>query len=86
MLDYQNKQGIIDLGGDRLYCNDGGIFIDVMQEVGIFSNEFSFGLGLVIGDVNNDYFLDIYVSNDYLERDYLYINQGDGIFKEELKD
>lgn len=82
MAGYEDKQ---ELGGDRLYRNDGGTFTDATQEAGILSKGLSFGLGVAIGDVNKDYFPDIYVSNDYLERDYLYINQGNGTFKEELK-
>ncbi|MEL6868119.1 MAG: VCBS repeat-containing protein, partial [Bacteroidota bacterium] len=44
-----------------------------------------FGLGITLGDVNGDDWVDMYVSNDFFERDYLYINQGDGTFKEELE-
>ncbi|MBK8633704.1 MAG: VCBS repeat-containing protein [Saprospiraceae bacterium] len=73
-------------GGDRLYRNEGGKFVDVTKESGIFSGEIDFGLGVSTGDVNNDGYLDIYVSNDFWERDYLYINQKDGTFKEELTD
>lgn len=83
---YVDDQEGNGLGGDKLYRNDGGTFTDATQEAGILSKELGFGLGVAIGDINNDYFPDIYVSNDYLERDYLYINQGDGTFKEELKD
>lgn len=71
-------------GGDRLYRNDGGKFTDVTKEAGIFSGDIDFGLGVSTGDVNNDGYLDIYISNDFWERDYLYINQKDGTFKEEL--
>ena len=73
-----------ELGGDKLYRNDGGIFTDVTSEAGIYSSAIGFGLGTVIGDINHDFYPDIYVSNDFWERDYLYINQGDGTFSEEL--
>ncbi len=73
-----------ELGGDKLYRNDGGTFKDVTSEAGIYSSAIGFGLGTVIGDINNDLYPDIYVSNDFWERDYLYINQGDGTFSEEL--
>ena len=46
----------------------------------------SFGLGVSVADVNNDGYPDIYVSNDFFERDYLYINQKNGTFKDELED
>ena len=75
-----------ELGGDKLYRNDGEHFTDVTLEAGIYSSEIGFGLGAVIGDINHDLFPDIYISNDFWERDYLYINQGNGTFSEELID
>ncbi|MBC6995041.1 VCBS repeat-containing protein [Neolewinella lacunae] len=71
-------------GGDKLLRNDGGTFIDVSEAAGIYSSRIGFGLGCGLGDVNGDGWTDIYVSNDFWERDYLYINQGDGTFSEEL--
>lgn len=71
-------------GGDRLYKNENGKFIDVTKDAGIFSGDIDFGLGVSISDINNDLLPDIYISNDFWERDYLYINQGGGKFKEEL--
>ena len=73
------------LGGDKLFRNDGGRFTDVSEEAGIYGSVIGFGLGVTVGDVNRDGWLDIYVSNDFFERDYLYINQGDGTFSEELE-
>ncbi len=73
-----------ELGGDKLYRNDGDTFTDVTQAAGIYTSAIGFGLGACIGDVNQDNLPDIYVSNDFWERDYLYINQGDGTFSEEL--
>ncbi len=72
-------------GGDKLLRNDNGQFVDVSKEAGIFGSLIGFGLGITIGDVNGDHLLDMYVSNDFYERDYLYINQGDGTFKEDIK-
>jgi hypothetical protein len=73
------------LGGDKLFHNDGnGHFTDVSAKAGIFGSEIAFGLGLVITDVNRDGWPDIYVSNDFFERDYLYINNHDGTFTEQL--
>ncbi len=71
-------------GADKLYRNDGNVFVDVSEEAGIFGSVIGFGLGVTITDVNLDNWPDIYVSNDFFERDYLYINQGDGTFKDEL--
>src|SRR6185369_6475077 len=74
------------LGGDKLFQNDGGHFSDVSAEAGIYGSNIGFGLGVTVGDVNNDGWQDIYVSNDFFERDYLYVNNHDGTFKEVLED
>ncbi len=71
-------------GGDRLYQNIHGHFEDRTKESGIFSGDIDFGLGISVGDVNQDHYPDLYVSNDFWERDYLYINQKDGTFRESL--
>ncbi|QLE00832.1 VCBS repeat-containing protein [Galbibacter sp. BG1] len=72
-------------GGDKLLRNDEGKFIDVSEKSGIYGSLIGFGLGVTVGDVNNDYYPDIYVSNDFYERDYLYINNQDGTFSEEIE-
>ena len=72
-------------GGDRLYRNDGARFKDVSEEAGIYGSEIAFGLDVTIGDVNADALPDIFVSNDFFERDYLYVNRGDGTFEEVLE-
>ena len=72
-------------GGDKLYRNDDGHFVDVTVSAGIFSSEIGFGLGVTLGDVNQDGWMDLYISNDFFERDYLYINAGDGTFDEQLE-
>jgi len=82
-----NERNIRDsLGGDKLYRNDNGHFVDVSKESGIYGSVIGFGLGVTVGDVNKDGWPDIYVSNDFFERDYLYINNGDGTFREELEE
>ncbi|RCT53985.1 VCBS repeat-containing protein [Winogradskyella sp. KYW1333] len=70
------------LGGDKLFENKDGLFIDVSEKAGIYGSVIGFGLGVTVGDMNNDGWQDIYVSNDFFERDYLYINNQDGTFKE----
>ena len=72
-------------GGDHFYRNDGGRFTDISEEAGIYGSLISFGLGVTVGDVNGDHYPDIYVSNDFFERDYLYINQRNGRFRDELE-
>jgi len=73
------------LGGQKLFHNDGnGHFTDVSAKAGIYGSEIAFGLGVVVSDVNRDGWPDIYVSNDFFERDYLYINNHDGTFDERL--
>jgi hypothetical protein len=94
-LNYANQRDLPDAkwpvaamwkgGGDHLLRNDNGHFTDVTQQAGIHGSLISFGLGVTVGDVNDDGYPDVYVSNDYFERDYLYINQKDGTFKDELE-
>lgn len=74
------------VGGDKLYRNDGGKFVDVSEEAGIYGSVIGFGLGVTVGDANKDGWLDIFISNDFFEKDYLYINNGDGTFSELLED
>jgi len=75
-----------DYAGDRLYENTGKGFVDVTIKSGILSNPIGYGLGVVVTDTNNDGWPDFYVSNDYVEEDYLYINNQDGTFSNQLKE
>lgn len=71
--------------GDMLLRNDNGYFTDISEDAGIYGSLIGFGLGVLVSDFNNDLYPDIYVSNDFYERDYLYINQQDGTFSEEIE-
>lgn len=71
--------------GDMLMRNDNGKFVDVSEEAGIYGSLIGFGLGVMVSDFNNDLYPDIYVSNDFYERDYLYINNHDGTFTEDIE-
>ena len=71
--------------GDMLLRNDQGVFTDVSEEAGIYGSLIGFGLGVMVSDVNDDNYPDIYVSNDFYERDYLYLNNQDGTFTEDIK-
>ena len=72
------------LGGDKLMENRDGKFYDVSEAAGIYGSVIGFGLGVTVGDINRDGWDDLFISNDFFERDYLYINQQDGTFKEVL--
>ena len=83
----ENQRFVRDsLGGHKLFRNDGNKFTDVSAEAGIYGSTIAFGLGVTVGDINQDGWMDIYVSNDFFERDYIYINNHDGTFKETLTD
>lgn len=74
------------LAGDQFFKNENGYFTNITKQSGINSSKISYGLGIVISDINVDGWPDIYVGNDFHENDYLYINQQNGTFKEELND
>jgi len=94
-LNYSNKRELraadwpvedfVKGGGDKLMRNDNGHFTDVSKEANIYGSLIGFGLGVTVGDVNGDLYPDLYISNDFFERDYLYINQQNGTFKEVLQ-
>ena len=82
------------LGGDRLLRNDfilngqttGSVkFTDVTRASGIFNSQLGYGLGIAVSDLNLDGYPDLYVSNDFWENDYLYLNQRNGTFKQVLE-
>ncbi|RYY58161.1 MAG: RNA-binding protein [Chitinophagaceae bacterium] len=68
----------------KLFRNDNGHFSDVSKQAGIISNVLSFGLGVAVSDLNKDGWSDVYVSNDFNEPDYFYLNNHDGTFTERL--
>ena len=82
----ENQRSLRDsLGGDVLYRNDGNKFTDVSVAAGIYGSVIGFGLGVTIGDIDQDGWIDLYISNDFFERDYLYLNNHDGTFRENLE-
>ncbi len=95
-LNYSNKRDLdardwpvkdfLKGGGDKFLRNDGGHFVDISDDAGIYQSLIGFGLGVTVGDINNDGYDDLYISNDFFEKDYLYLNQQDGTFKESLED
>lgn len=94
-LNYSNKRELRDKdwkvadilkgGGDKLLRNDNGKFVDVSEASGIYGSLIGFGLGVTVGDVNGDLYPDLYISNDFYERDYLYINNKNGTFSEQIQ-
>jgi hypothetical protein len=71
--------------GDKLLRNDNGSFTDVSEEAGIYGGINGYGLGIAVSDFNQDGYPDLYIGNDFHEDDYYYLNNGDGTFKESLK-
>lgn len=74
------------ISGVRLYRNDAGQFEDVTRSAGLQSSSLSYGLGAGVADLNQDGWADLYIGNDYAPPDFLYINNGDGTFTDELGD
>ena len=68
---------------DQLLRNDNGVFMDVSKEAGI--NSATYGLGIAVSDLDNNGTIDIYISSDYNDPDFLYMNNGDGTFSEEIR-
>lgn len=81
----EGARNIPDPGGNRFLINEGGRYVDASQEVGIYTSNIGFGLGITLEDYNYDGWVDLYISNDFFERDYLYINNQKGGFTEDLE-
>ncbi len=92
LKNYQRKEAAVmraerdPNAGDKLFRNDGGRYVDVSEQAGIKGNALGFGLSCAVSDINQDGWPDIYVTNDYVEDDYCYINQKDGGFRDELRE
>ena len=80
-MEFARYKGEVDaLAGNRFFRNDNGHFTDVSKAAGIVQSPLTFGLGIAVADVNKDGWADVYVTNDYNEPDYLYLNNHDGTF------
>lgn len=75
-LKEMEKNGTIEI--DHFFVNNNGKFEDRTKQAGILSS--GYGLGVSISDINNDGWQDVYVSNDYAQGDYMWINNQDGTF------
>ena len=82
----KNERHLRDsINGDRLYENVNGHFKDVSTKAGIYGSTIGFGLGVIVTDLNADGWQDMYVCNDFFERDYIYMNNKNGTFSEKLE-
>ena len=86
IVDTSNRRKFDQYSGDRFYRNDLNTplkkFTDVSAQAGIYQSSLGYGLGISIGDLNNDGWDDIYIGNDFHENDYYYVNNGNGTFTE----
>ena len=73
------------LQSEQLFQNNNGFFSNVSRRAGLIDNALSFGLGLAIGDLNNDGWPDAIVAHDFSQKDHIYLNMKDGRFKEVSK-
>ena len=81
-----NKKRKAESFQSKLFKNDNGSYREVSEQAGLTNNVLSFGLGVAISDVNGDGWPDVYVSNDFNEEDYYYINQQNGTFSESVRE
>jgi enediyne biosynthesis protein E4 len=80
------KEGLRNIpspDGNKFLRNDNGKFVDISKSAGIYTSAIGYGLGITVSDFNNDTWPDLFISNDFFERDYLYINNQEGGFQEQ---
>ena len=83
-ISFLTENSSFQQSSNKLYRNDNGKFVDVTFEAEVA--EYGYSIGVGISDLNNDGWPDIYVANDFMLADFMYINQKDGTFKNEVKD
>jgi hypothetical protein len=80
-LEFAKYRHIVDpVAGCKLFENKGEKFVERTQAAGIQQSALTFGLGVVVADINMDGWPDLYVTNDYNEPDHLYLNKKNGRF------
>ena len=84
IINTNNSSKTSSLTTDKLYRNDGNKFTDITQEAGLLNN--TWGLSASISDFNEDGWLDIYVCNDFIHGDQLWINNQKGGFENKILD
>ena len=82
---YKYRNDIDALAGNKLFENRNNHFVEVTPKAGIHQHTLTYGLGVVVTDLNKDGWQDLYVTNDYNEPDYLYLNNKNGTFTEVSK-
>lgn len=82
LIKNQRERTDEDGGGNKFMKNEDGLFIDFTEQAGIYSSKIGFGLGITLNDFNGDSWTDIFISNDFFEKDYLYLNDQKGGFVE----
>ncbi len=80
-FEYYNSGDTLLNEHPHLYENTGGAFKDVTLNAGL-SLFNSFTNNVSVADINGDGYLDVFIANDFIGRDYLYINKGDKTFSE----
>ena len=80
--DLENPKNVKN-ASSTLYLNNNGKFKDITEQAGVLA--YGFALGCLVSDINKDGWLDMYQANDYSAPDFMYINQKDGTFKDEIK-
>ncbi|WP_290789998.1 VCBS repeat-containing protein [Flavihumibacter sp. UBA7668] len=80
----KGKRNPPDYARNKLYRNEKGKYIEIGKEARI-GQTYGYALSVTNADLNMDGFEDIFISNDYADNDYMFINQGDGTFKDEIK-
>ncbi len=78
----RDQRDIASEDGNQFLVNEDGRFVNKTRELGIYSSSIGFGLGIAASDFNQDGYLDLYVGNDFFEKDYYYLNQAGKGFKE----
>ena len=78
LIEYRKQANSGNLSTDRYYENRNGKFVDQTKNAGLLT--FGYRHGISVGDLNNDGWPDIYLSSDFDDPDYLFINDGDGSY------
>ena len=79
----EGQRNIPSQDGNQLLENRNNKFENVSSDKGIFSSNIGFGLGITLSDFNGDLWPDLFISNDFFEKDYLYLNNNGNGFSEE---